>query len=272
MTRWPLLILLAWSAVSAEDGAYLVQAAGCPTCHTAEGGPPLAGGRAFETPFGVFYSPNITPDRETGIGGWSRADFIAALKHGIAPDGSAYFPVFPYTSYRLMTDADAGKIYDELQTRPAHRQSNREHDTPWWLFRWMMKTWQWWALEEPSPATDDPVLARGRYLVDALGHCTECHTPRDWLGASIRSRYLAGTTQGPEGDRVPNITPDRGDGIGKWDDDDLAYFLESGQLPDGDYTGGLMTDVIDHATSRLSAQDRRAIAAYLQSVPALPGP
>jgi len=273
VSRWPLLILFTWSAATlADDGEYLFHAAGCLGCHTAEGGPPLAGGRPIETPYGVFFSPNITPDAETGIGRWSRADFITALKHGSAPDGSAYFPVFPYPSYRLMTDVDAGRIFDYLQTRPAHRRANRTHETPWWLFRWMMKPWQWWVLEEPLPAPGDPVLDRGRYLVDALGHCGECHTPRNWLGLSIRSRYLAGAASGPEGEKVPNITPDRSHGIGKWDTDDVEYFLASGQLPDGDYTGSLMTEVVDNATSRLTASDRRAMAGYLRSVPALPAP
>ena len=275
MRRRSAAVLLACSAAAAcaaDDGEYLFHAAGCLACHTAENGVPLAGGRPLETPFGVFYSPNITPDRETGIGGWTRAAFVEAVKHGTAPDGSAYFPVFPYPSYRLMTDEDAGRIFEYLQTRPPQRQPNREHDTPWWLARWMMGIWQWWALDEPAPAPADPVLARGRYLVDALGHCGECHTPRDRLGVSIRARYLAGTDAGPDGDKVPNITPDRAQGIGKWDADDIEYFLESGQLPDGDYIGSVMTEVVDNATSKLTAVDRRAIAAYLESVPAITSP
>jgi len=140
VTPWPLLILLAGSAAAdADDGEYLFNAAGCLACHTAKDGEPLAGGRPFETPYGTFYSPNISPDRQTGIGAWSRREFIDALKHGTAPDGSAYYPVFPYPFYRLMTDSDAGKIFDYLQTRTAQSQANRAHDTPWWLFRWMMK-------------------------------------------------------------------------------------------------------------------------------------
>lgn len=279
MARWLAAVVLAWMTASAaaDDGAYLFNAAGCLTCHTAEGGAPLAGGRAFETPFGTFFSPNISPDRQTGIGGWTREQFIAAVKHGTAPDNSAYFPVFPYPSYRLMTDEDAGRIFDYLQTRAPQRQVNREHELPWWLFRWMMKLWQWWILEDPVPApaaaaADDPVLARGRYLVDALGHCGECHTPRNWAGVAIRSRYLAGTPNGPDGDKVPNITPDRANGIGKWDSEDIAYFLESGELPSGDYAGSLMTEVIDNATSKLSDGDRQAIAAYLRSLQPITGP
>ena len=270
------VLLLAAAAGHASEGKYLFGAAGCLACHTAEDGPPLAGGRPLETPFGVFYAPNITPDRETGIGGWTRAQFIAALKHGTAPDGSAYFPAFPYTSYRRMSDADAGLIFDYLQTVQPQRLVNREHELPWWLARWMIRLWQWWVLDDPASAPpavrDDPVLSRGRYLVEALGHCGECHTPRNWLGVSIRSRHLAGTRDGPDGDKVPNITPDRDDGIGRWDADDLGWFLESGELPDGDYTGGLMTEVVDNATSGLTAADRGAMVAYLRSLEPLPGP
>jgi len=262
-----------WTAAGfCAEGEYLFDTAGCLACHTAEGGPPLAGGRPFETPYGVFYSPNISPDPETGIGDWTRSDFIKAVKHGEAPDGSAYFPVFPYPSYRLMTDADAGKLFEYLQTLEPQLQPNRDHDLPWWLARWMMDLWQWLLQEDPPPPPSDPKLARGRYLVDALGHCGECHTPRGWTGVSDRSRYLAGSKDGPEAESVPNITPDRDEGIGKWDADDLSYFLESGELPNGDYTGSLMTEVIDNATSKLSASDREAMVEYLRSIPATPGP
>lgn len=276
MLRWPALVLLAAVSVAqATDGEYLLNAAGCVACHTAEGGRPLAGGRAFVTPYGTFYSPNITPDRETGIGTWSRAQFVAALKHGTSPDGVAYFPVFPYTSYRLMSDQDAGAIHDHLQSLEPYQQQNREHDLAWWLGRWMMKLWQWWNLDPlvPMPVTKDPMINRGRYLVDALGHCGECHTPRNWSGVMVRqSHYLAGSKQGPDGDAVPNITTDRSNGIGKWDADDLQYFLETGTLPNGDYAGGLMTDVIDNSTSKLTAADRKAMAAYLKTVPAVATP
>ena len=276
MLRWPALVLLAAVSVAqATDGEYLLHAAGCVACHTAEGGRPLAGGRAFVTPYGTFYSPNITPDRETGIGTWSRAQFVAALKHGTSPDGVAYFPVFPYTSYRLMSDQDAGAIHDHLQSLEPYQQQNREHDLAWWLGRWMMKLWQWWNLDPlvPMPVTKDPMINRGRYLVDALGHCGECHTPRNWSGVMVRqSHYLAGSKQGPDGDAVPNITTDRSNGIGKWDADDLQYFLETGALPNGDYAGGLMTDVIDNSTSKLTAADRKAMAAYLKTVPAVATP
>nr|MDJ0738492.1 cytochrome c [Gammaproteobacteria bacterium] len=125
---------------------------------------------------------------------------------------------------------------------------------------------------DPAPPPAEPELARGRYLVDALGHCGECHTARKFAGLSDRSRYLAGTRDGPGGEKIPNITPHRDDGIGKWSADDLDYFLETGALPDGDYTGSAMAEVIDNTTSRLTTADRRAMGRYLRSLPALPGP
>jgi mono/diheme cytochrome c family protein len=177
--------------------------------------------------------------------------------------------VFPYPSYRLMSDEDAGRLYDYLMSRPPVSLQNREHQPAWWLNRWLMRAWQWWHLDEPPPAPGDPQLRRGRYLVDALGHCGECHTPRTLFGTLDPERYLAGTREGPDGSSVPNITPHRDAGIGKWDADDLGYFLESGELPDGDYTGGLMSEVVDNTTSRLTPADRAAMVAYLQSIRAL---
>lgn len=276
MLQWgqAIILILVVGTSHADEGAYLMRAAGCQACHSAENNPPLAGGRAFETRFGTFYSPNITPDRETGIGDWTRAQFIAALKHGKAPDGRAYFPVFPYPSYRQMSDRDASLIFDHLKSLDPHHRPNREHALPWWLARWMMKPWQRWLLDDPRPLPDslsgDPQLERGRYLVDALGHCGECHTPRNLVGVSIRSRYLAGTDSGPDGDPVPNITQDQDDGIGRWDADDLGWFLETGELPDGDYVGGQMVEVVDQSTARLTPADRRAMVDYLRSVESVP--
>ena len=264
------LLFSAYATADTNDGEYVFHAAGCLACHTVEDGEPLAGGRQFETPFGVFYAPNITPDNQHGIGHWTREQFIAALKQGVAPDGRAYFPVFPYPSYQLMRDEDASNLYDYLMSRPAVAEPNRPHELPWWLSDWMIKPWQWWLQDEPPAPPSDARLARGRYLVDALGHCGECHSPRNWAGVKDQTRYLGGTKEGPEGENIPNITPHRDDGIGKWRADDLAYYLEIGELPDGDYAGSLMAEVIDNSTSRLTPQDREAMVAYLRSIDALP--
>ncbi|MGA1561404.1 MAG: c-type cytochrome [Gammaproteobacteria bacterium] len=248
-----------------ERGNYLLQIAGCVTCHSAEGGAPLAGGHAFKTAFGTFYSPNITADAEHGIGAWSEAQFVRALKYGRAPDGRAYAPVFPYTSYQAITDEDAKAMFAALQAKPAVAQANRAHETVWWLADWMFAPWQWLFMPEASDWQAQPSdeLQRGRYLVDVLGHCGECHTSRQPWGAVRAERALAGAAEGPDGKSVPNITPHREHGIGKWRARDLAWFLQTGEYPDGDYVGGAMTPVVDHATSKLTPQDRQAMVADL---------
>ncbi|MBY6263868.1 c-type cytochrome [Azospirillum sp. 412522] len=257
-------------------GAYLFNAAGCLGCHTDEkgGGQPLAGGRALATPFGTFYTPNITPDPVNGIGRWSDADFIRAVREGVRPDGAALFPAFPYASYTRMTDRDLLDLKAYLLSRPAVAAPNKPHDlTPPFSWRFLVPVWQWLYLT-PGPVPDDPAKPaawnRGRYLVDALGHCGECHSPRGQLGGLDADRYLAGNPQGPDGDKVPGITGSKakGKGIGDWSDGDLALFLEAGLTPDGDVAGGAMGEVVRNTTSKLTADDRAAIVAYLRTVPA----
>jgi mono/diheme cytochrome c family protein len=232
---------------------------------------PLAGGHALETPFGVFYTPNITPDPATGIGGWSDDDFVNALWHGVAPDGSDYFPAFPYTAYTGMSRDDALAIKAYLFSLEPVQQTNRAHELEWYLFT-RLAAWAWKLINfsparfSRDPARDDD-WNRGAYLVRHLGHCGECHTPRDALGSLRDERELAGNPTGPNGKKVPDITPNRDSGIGRWSDSEIEFFLEIGMLPDGDFTGGAMSPVIDDNTSRLTAADRRAIAVYLKTVP-----
>lgn len=267
------------SAAAASDpgqvarGEYVFNAAGCLGCHTNEdgGGPPLAGGRPLETPFGTFYTPNITPDPEHGIGRWTEADFVRALSEGVAPDGSSYYPAFPYPSYTRMRPEDARALWAYLSTREPAAVPNRPHDLAWFVrLRLVNRVWKRLYFE-PGPYRDDPGRSpewnRGAYLAQALGHCGECHTPRDALGAVEGDMAYAGTREGAEGDAVPNITPDRETGIGRWSQGDLEYFLETGATPSGDYTGGAMAEVVDNTTSRLTAEDRRALATYLRSLP-----
>lgn len=258
------------------QGEYLVRAAGCVSCHTDHdnNGAYLAGGRVLATPFGKFYVPNITSDKQHGVGAWSDEDFINALQQGVSPSGDHYYPAFPYTSYTRLTTADIRAIAAYLRSVQAVARVKREHELPWYIFRWMIGFWKWLYFEpgEFKPAADKSASHnRGAYLV-AIGHCTECHTPRNDIGVLDDSRFLGGVKEGPEGEAIPNITPDRQTGIGKWREGELAYFLESGELPDGDYTGSLMAEVVDDGTRYLNKSDRQAMARYLLAIPAIANP
>jgi mono/diheme cytochrome c family protein len=266
------------SAEAVARGAYLFRAAGCAGCHSdpKRKHEPLAGGPALKTPFGTFYAPNITPDPEHGIGRWSDADFLRALRQGLAPDGRHYYPVFPYTSYSGMTERDALDLKAYIFSLAPVARPNRPHEVSFpFNFRDLLGLWK--ALFfAPRPFAPDPGREagwnRGAYLVEHLGHCGECHTARNVLGAKDETRKLAGNPNGPDGKKVPNITPDPKDGIGRWRESDVGYYLKTGFLPDGDVADGAMSDVIEQVTAHLSDADRTAIAAYLLSLPAIPGP
>lgn len=259
-------------------GAYVFRAADCLSCHTdrKNKGQPLAGGRALATPFGTFYTPNITPDPATGIGRWTIEDFRRALREGLAPDGSNLFPAFPYPSYSGMTDQDISDLWAYLQAQPPVVQANLPHDLAL-PFRYRALISVWKALFfSPHPFAAEPdkdaEWNRGAYLVQVLGHCGECHTPRNALGGPDTSRRLAGAAKGPDGKKVPNITPFPKSGIGDWRESDITYFLKTGFLPDGDVAGAAMAEVIEDGTSHLTDADRAAIAVYLRALPPLPGP
>jgi mono/diheme cytochrome c family protein len=260
-----------------DRGAYIFTAADCASCHTnvKANGPLLAGGRPLKTPFGTFYSPNITPDPEHGIGRWNDADFVRALREGVAPDGSHLYPVFPYTSFSRMTDQDMLDLKAYIFSLPPVAQPNREHEIDFpFGWRFTLGVWKLLNFTEgafvPDPAKDAE-WNRGAYLVEALAHCGECHTPRDWLGGLDQSRAFAGTTDGPDGDKVPNITPDKETGIGGWSRADILRVLKTGMLPDFDAVGSAMGEVVQ-TTSRLTDADRQAIAVYLESLPPLANP
>lgn len=259
-----------------ERGRYLFHAAGCLGCHTdgKNKGAPLAGGREMKTPFGTFYSPNITPDPNDGIGGWSDGDFIRALRHGRAPDGSNYFPVFPYTSYTLMSDGDMLDLKAYLFSLPPSPTPNRPHrlDFPF-NSRFLVHVWKLINFET-GPMTPTPhrgkTWNRGAYLVEALGHCGECHTPRDRLGGFRLHRHLAGSRDGPGGEIMPNITPDKKTGIGTWSDGDLKDLFSIGMMPNGDFVGGGMGEVVDNTTSKWTPEDAAAAVHYLRTVQPVP--
>lgn len=265
-----------WSAYAGGDperGKYLLDAAGCIGCHTdvKNKGTKLSGGRRFETPFGVFYSPNITPDKDHGIGSWSDADFLTAMRYGKSPAGEHYFPVFPYTSYTFMSDGDILDLKAHLFSLAPDPKTNRTHETPpVFGWRFMVGFWKLLNFREGPLAYVVPKgkpWNRGAYMIEALGHCRECHTPRNALGGYENGMHLAGTKRGPEGELVPNITPDKKTGIGGWLDGDLKAALTTGMLPDGDFVGGGMAEYVTHSSSRWTKGDMEAAILYLETVP-----
>jgi len=271
-----LILLLPTSLAAAEEdaigrGEYLVRAGGCISCHTAKGGQKFAGGRALATPFGTFYSPNITPDPETGIGRWTDAQLLRALREGVRPDGSNYFPVFPYPSFTGITDSDALAIKAYLFSLPPVRNENRPHDVAFPLsWRFLQYGWKLLFLT-PGPfqpaSGHSAAYNRGAYLVTALAHCGECHTLRNLFGAVRASQQLAGTPDGPEGQLVPNITPDRGSGIGNWGKDDLVELLKTGITPEQSRVKGAMRETVEDGLKYLNDADLEAIADYLLAQP-----
>ncbi len=256
-------------------GEYIFRAAGGCGCHTdvKGGGDFLAGGRPLETPFGIFYSPNITPDRDSGIGAWSDADFARAMSEGVAPDGSDYFPVFPYTAFTGMTAADLADLKAYLDTVPAIARTNRSHEVAApYRWRFMVGPWKW-LFFEPGPyrprADRTGRWNRGAYLATALAHCAECHTPRNAMGALMRDMLFAGAARGPEGQRAPNITPHAGTGIGRWSAAELIDLLKTGLKPDFDDVQGLMSEAVEQGYKYMSDEDLAAIADYVLSLPAI---
>ena len=276
--------VLAGSPVSANSpqerlayGEYLVHAAGCVSCHSDPSNkiPPFAGGRELETTFGTFYTPNITPDPNTGIGSWTDSDFLVAFWDGVSPEQESYYPTFPYTSYTGMNAEDLLAIKTYLFSLDPVNQPNREHILPWYLSKQVIiSVWKGLFFQrgryESNPQRSDE-WNRGAYLVRHITHCGECHTPRNFFGASRYDHRLSGSGPSPHGDSSPNITPHMERGIGNWSARDLDFLLEFGILPNGDFAGDSMADVVENTTSRLTPEDRKAVVVYLQSLPPLVG-
>jgi len=267
-----LALLVTAPAIAQGDvkhGQYLAKAGGCVGCHTENkaGAIPFSGGRALDTPFGTFFGPNITPDKQTGIGNWTEADFKRAIRQGERPDGAHYFPAFPYPSFTGMSDKDIQDLWSFLQTVPPTNRANREHalqfpyNLRFLVGGWKMLFFKPGAQLAVAPAADP--VARGAYLVNVLGHCGECHTPRNFLGGPDTKALLAGAVI-PEG-KVPNLTPTR---LKKWSDTDLKDYLKTGTAPNGDVVVEPMSEVITNTTSQLTAEDLTAMVAYLRTVPA----
>ncbi|PYC09592.1 alcohol dehydrogenase [Pseudomonas protegens] len=280
------LALLGSASVSAAEvdqqalvkqGEYLARAGDCVACHTAKDGQPFAGGLPMETPIGVIYSTNITPDK-TGIGDYSFEDFDQAVRHGVAKDGSTLYPAMPFPSYARVSDADMQALYAYFMkgVAPVVRD-NQDSDIPWPLsMRWPLSIWRWMfapSVETPALATgSDPVISRGAYLVEGLGHCGACHTPRALtmqekaLSVSDGSAFLSGSAP-LEGWIAKSLRGDHKDGLGSWSEEQLVQFLKTGRSDRSAVFGG-MSDVVVHSMQYMSEADLTAIARYLKSLPA----
>jgi mono/diheme cytochrome c family protein len=255
-----------------ERGAYLARAADCLVCHTTEGGNAYAGGLGFKLPFGTLYSTNITPDKETGIGNYSDQDFLNAVHRGTRRDGARLYPAMPFASYTYMTDADALAIKAYLfSLPPVHATAPANTLTFPFNQRWAMSFWS--ALFNPdtrfAPDTSKSLeWNRGAYLVEALAHCGECHTPRNLAFALNNREKFAGAVTA--GWRAFNISSDKATGIGSWSDDDLASYLSIGHAAGHGTASGPMGEAVEHSLSQLAPEDIRAVVAYLRSVPPTP--
>jgi mono/diheme cytochrome c family protein len=277
LTAPPIMLAITTPAYTPDlaNGLTTFNAGGCSSCHAVPGQPDrtrLGGGLAIPSPFGTFYAPNISPDPVDGIGRWSEAEFVRAVTQGISPAGFHYFPAFPYTSYGHARVTDIRDLFAYLRTLAPVSGKVRDHDVPFpFNIRRNVGIWKWLFLEGKPLVPDAARSARwnrGAYLVNSLGHCAECHSPRNFLGGIIAAQRFAGGPN-PEGEGwVPNITQK---GIGEWSETDIAYFLETGQMPDGDSVGGSMVRVIRNI-SQLSSEDRAAIAEYIKSLPPVDGP
>ena len=249
----------------ASDGALVFALGSCASCHATPGGDKLvlAGGREFTTDFGTFVAPNISPDLSQGIGSWSQTEFFNAMRQGTSPEGKHYFPAFPYASYARMTNQDIANLWAYIATLPASDQASEPHRLTF-PFNIRATVGAWKALYfrtafvQPADSSE-----RGRYLVEAIGHCAECHTPRTALGGLQTERWMAGAPDPSGKGKVPGLTPAQLN----WSEGDIVYYLETGFTPDFDSAGGGMVAVIE-GTSQLPQEDLAAIAAYIKALPA----
>ncbi|WP_136442376.1 c-type cytochrome [Pacificoceanicola onchidii] len=253
----------------AARGEAVFTAAGCASCHHAPDSKDkqlLSGGQAFASDFGTFYAPNISPSTEAGIGGWSLQDFANAVLKGTSPRGQHYYPAFPYGSYSKMEIQDVADLWAYMQTLPPDATPSKAHDVGFpFNIRRSLGGWKllFFSDDYVMAASDAAGGERGRYLVEALAHCGECHTPRNPLGGLDTSRWLAGAPNPSGQGMIPALTPDKL----TWGAEDVAYYLASGFTPDFDSVGGHMAAVVDNF-AKLPAEDRAAVAAYVKALPA----
>lgn len=256
----------------AGHGQRVFTAAGCASCHMAPGAEgaaqlELAGGMAFASPFGTFHAPNISPDPVWGIGGWTVVQFSHALRDGISPKGQHYFPALPYNAYNKMTGQDLADLWAYLQSLPPSTAASKPHELSFpFNIRRMLGGWEllfqnrgWQMVDAPTPEVE-----RGRYIVEALAHCTECHTPRNALGGLDRSRWMGGAPSPDGKGRIPNITP----AMLTWSEAEIFAYLTTGFTPEFDSVGGHMAFVVDNM-AKLPEEDVRAVVSYLKALPAV---
>ncbi|KQZ94176.1 cytochrome C [Mesorhizobium sp. Root157] len=259
-------------------GERIFYAGGCTSCHAKPGSKDaarleLSGGLALKTPFGTFFAPNISQDKENGIGAWSPADFASAMLMGVSPSGEHLYPAFPYASYARMKPADIADLFAFMKTLPAVSGKAGEHalEFPFNIRRGIGLWKRLYLSGDPvialAQSAPEAVLA-GRYLVEGPGHCGECHTPRNFAGGSDKAQWLAGAPAAEGKGIVPNITSGEG-GVGDWSEADIANYLETGFTPDFDSVGGAMVEVQKNM-AELAPEDRAAIAAYLKAIPPHP--
>jgi mono/diheme cytochrome c family protein len=251
-----------------ERGAYLARAADCIACHTTTGGKPYAGGLAFKLPQGTLYSPNITPDKETGIGNWSDDDFVTALQKGVGPDGTHYYPAFPYPYYTRLSRDDMLAIKGYLGTLKPVRYQPPPNDMKFpFNQRWLMVFWNW--LYNPnkrfeSQPQQTPEWNRGAYLTEGPGHCGACHTPLNILQGPKSGRHLGGSTI--QGWHAYNITSDSVAGIGAWTNQELSEYLSTGHARGRGTASGSMAEAVTYSLRYLTSEDVNAMVTYLKTV------
>lgn len=256
-----------------QRGEYLARVGNCMACHTTQGGASYAGGRGIETPFGVVYSSNLTPDKARGIGAWTSAEFWRALHHGRSKNGRLLYPAFPYPNYTQVTRADSDAIFAYLQSLPAVAEPNRPHALRFpYSTQAALGVWRALFFSPSEPLAEPTQTAeynRGAYLVNGLGHCTACHTPRNALGATTEARAFSGGLIPVQNWYAPALNAAHEAGVKEWRTEDVAALLQTGVAPQGSVLGP-MAEVVFRSTQYLSDADARAMAVYLQGLPQQP--
>lgn len=257
-----------------KQGEYLVRAGDCIACHTPRGSEPYAGGRGIQTPFGTIYSPNITPDKATGIGTWTADDFWRALHHGKGKEGEFLYPAFPFTEYTKVSRQDSDAMFAYLQSIPAVNQPNKAHTLRFpYNMRFLLAGWRMLYFT-PGVYQEDSQQSvqwnRGAYLVQGLGHCTSCHTPRNALGG-LQDANLAGGLIPIANWYAPSLTSDKEAGLGEWDIGDITALLKTGVAPHGTAFGP-MAEVVRNSLQYMTTDDINAMAVYLKSLPKTESP